>query len=122
MKKVQRCFVSGRLDRLDDLRFVVVSVTIAVLASYSALDLARRIASSYVRVRVIWPSGAGLAMGIGTGAMHYDGMFAFRLPVPLENDWPTVLLSLLAAVTKISYPSRSPKTRPARHFLQPSQI
>jgi len=30
--------------------------------------------------------------------MHYIGMLAFRLPVPVQYDWPTVLLSLLAAV------------------------
>jgi PAS domain S-box-containing protein len=30
--------------------------------------------------------------------MHYVGMLAFTLPVPVEYDWPTVLLSLLAAI------------------------
>jgi signal transduction histidine kinase/DNA-binding response OmpR family regulator len=30
--------------------------------------------------------------------MHYIGMLAFRLPVAVAYDWPTVLLSLLAAV------------------------
>ena len=30
--------------------------------------------------------------------MHYVGMLAFRLPVPVQYDWPTVLLSLMAAV------------------------
>src|SRR6202790_5254340 len=30
--------------------------------------------------------------------MHYIGMLAFRLPVPVQYDWPTVLVSLLAAI------------------------
>jgi PAS domain S-box-containing protein len=30
--------------------------------------------------------------------MHYVGMLAFRLPIPVSYHWPTVLLSLLAAV------------------------
>jgi two-component system, sensor histidine kinase and response regulator len=30
--------------------------------------------------------------------MHYTGMLAFSLPIPIEYDWPTVLLSLLAGV------------------------
>jgi len=37
-------------------------------------------------------------MGIGIWSMHYIGMLAFSLPVPVLYDWPTVLLSLIAAV------------------------
>jgi CheY-like chemotaxis protein len=36
-------------------------------------------------------------MGIGIWAMHYIGMLAFRLPVIIWYDWPTVALSLLCA-------------------------
>jgi PAS domain S-box-containing protein len=37
-------------------------------------------------------------MGMGIWAMHYVGMLAYSLPVAVLYDWPTVLLSLLAAV------------------------
>lgn len=37
-------------------------------------------------------------MGLGIWSMHYIGMLAFSLPVQVLYDWPTVLLSLLAAV------------------------
>lgn len=37
-------------------------------------------------------------MGLGIWSMHYIGMLAFHLPVPVQYDWPTVLLSFLAAV------------------------
>ena len=30
--------------------------------------------------------------------MHYIGMLAFILPIPVAYHWPTVLLSLLAAI------------------------
>jgi NO-binding membrane sensor protein with MHYT domain/nitrogen-specific signal transduction histidine kinase len=30
--------------------------------------------------------------------MHYIGMLAFNLPIPVAYDWPTVLLSLFAAI------------------------
>jgi Bacterial signalling protein N terminal repeat len=76
----------GVLSSSDDLRFVAVSVAIAVLGSYAALDLAGRITSAR--------RGGALAMGVGIWSMHYDGVLAFRLPVPVEYDWPTVLLSL----------------------------
>lgn len=37
-------------------------------------------------------------MGLGIWSMHYVGMLAFSLPISVLYDWPTVLLSLLAAV------------------------
>lgn len=37
-------------------------------------------------------------MGLGIWSMHYIGMLAFHLPIPVRYDWPAVLLSLLAAI------------------------
>ena len=82
-----------------DFRLVTVSVLIAVLAAYSALDLAGRVTSARGISRFAWLSGGALAMGLGIWSMHYMGMEAFRLPVPVEYDWPTVLLSMVAAVS-----------------------
>jgi two-component system sensor histidine kinase/response regulator len=81
-----------------DYRLVVLSVVISVLASYAALDLAGRVTSARGGARTLWLSGGAMAMGIGIWSMHYVGMLAFRLPVPVQYDWPTVLVSLLAAV------------------------
>ncbi len=82
-----------------DFRLVTVSVLIAVLAAYSALDLAGRVTSARGISRFAWLSGGALAMGLGIWSMHYMGMEAFRLPVPVEYDWPTVLLSMVASVS-----------------------
>src|SRR5712691_4418183 len=81
-----------------DYRLVALSVFIAMLASYAALDLAGRVTSARGGVRLLWLSGGATAMGIGIWSMHYIGMLAFRLPIPVQYDWPTVLVSLLAAV------------------------
>jgi|SRR5580692_1951172 two-component system sensor histidine kinase/response regulator len=81
-----------------DYRLVVKPVLIAVMASYAALDLAGRVTSARGVARRIWLSGGAVAMGTGIWAMHYVRMLAFRLPVPVECDWPTVLLSWLAAI------------------------
>src|SRR5437899_401646 len=81
-----------------DPTLVALSVVIAIFASYAALDLAGRVTSAHGRARSLWLSGRAIAMGIGIWSMHYIGMLAFRLPVPVQYDWPTVLLSLLAAV------------------------
>ena len=45
-----------------------------------------------------WLLGGASAMGTGIWSMHYIGMLAFSLPVPVQYDWPMVLLSLLAAM------------------------
>jgi two-component system, sensor histidine kinase and response regulator len=81
----------------DD-RLVALSVVIAICASYAALDLAGRVTAARGNSRAFWLSGGAVAMGVGIWAMHYIGMLAFTLPVPVFYHWPTVLLSLFAAV------------------------
>ncbi len=81
-----------------DLRFVALSVLIAALASYAALDLGGRVTASHERLRLLWVIGGASAMGTGIWSMHYVGMLAYSLPVLVLYDWPTVLWSLLAAV------------------------
>jgi two-component system, sensor histidine kinase and response regulator len=77
---------------------VALSILIAVAASYAALDLAGRVTAARGGVRWLWLSGGATAMGTGIWSMHYVGMLAFRLPVPVAYDWPTVVLSLGAAI------------------------
>ncbi len=77
---------------------VARSVLIAIAASYAALDLAGRVTATSGRARVAWLIGGASAMGIGIWAMHFKGMLAFHLPVPVEYHWPTVLASLLVAI------------------------
>jgi len=81
-----------------DYRLVFLSVLIAILASYTALDLAGRVTVSRGRARLVWLTGGATSMGIGIWSMHYIGMLAFSLPVSIQYDWPAVLLSLLAGV------------------------
>ena len=78
---------------------VAVSVLIAILAAYAALDLAGRVTAARGLARSAWLSGGAFAMGIGIWSMHYIGMEALQLPVPVKYDWPTVLLSMAAAVS-----------------------
>jgi PAS domain S-box-containing protein len=81
-----------------DPRLVALSVLIAIFAAYAALGLAARVTAARGRVRLMWLSGGAIAMGLGIWSMHYIGMLAFSLPVPVLYDWPTVLLSLIAAI------------------------
>jgi two-component system, sensor histidine kinase and response regulator len=77
---------------------VVLSVAISSLASYAALDLAGRVTAARGFIRLAWLSGGACAMGMGIWAMHYIGMLACSLPVPVGYDWPTVAGSLLCAI------------------------
>ncbi len=86
--------VGGRYD----LRLVAISVVLAMVASYAALDLAGRITSTRGRARMIWLSCGATAMGLGIWAMHYVGMLALIMPVPVLYHLPTVILSLLTAI------------------------
>src|SRR3984957_14943639 len=77
---------------------VAMSVVIGIFAAYAALDLGGRVTSARGAARRLWLGGGAIAMGLGIWSMHYVGMLAFQLPVRLEYDWPTVLLSMLAAI------------------------
>jgi len=81
-----------------DFRLVVLSVAFAMFAAYAALDLAGRVTAARHWARVLWLAGGASSMGLGIWAMHYIGMLAFTLPVPVLYHYPTVILSLLAAI------------------------
>jgi methyl-accepting chemotaxis protein PixJ len=81
-----------------DYRLVALSVVIAICASYVALDLTGRVTANRGCARLAWLLGGAFAMGSGIWSMHYTGMLALRLPIPVYYHVPTVMLSLLAAV------------------------
>src|SRR5688500_3209314 len=82
---------------------VLVSIFVAILASYTALDLAGRIATSHGRALLAWIGGGAFSMGIGIWAMHFIGMLAFHLPVELAFDLPITLLSMLIAIVSSGF-------------------
>ncbi|HKQ25593.1 MAG TPA: diguanylate cyclase [Burkholderiales bacterium] len=76
---------------------VVLSVLVAVIASYTALDLAGRVSAKSGASSRFWLLGGAFSMGTGIWAMHFVGMLAFHLPVPLAYDVPINALSWLIA-------------------------
>ena len=77
---------------------VLLSILIASLASYTALDLAGRVTAARGRERLAWLLGGSLALGTGIWSMHFIGMLAFHLPVPIVYQVGLVLLSVLVAI------------------------
>jgi diguanylate cyclase (GGDEF)-like protein/PAS domain S-box-containing protein len=89
----------ARMDGSYDYRLVSLSVVLAMVASYSALDLAGRVTSARGRSRAIWLGFGAVAMGLGIWAMHYVGMLALTMPAEVFYDVETVAISLLAGIS-----------------------
>ncbi|MGA8619158.1 MAG: MHYT domain-containing protein, partial [Candidatus Sulfotelmatobacter sp.] len=80
-----------------DYRLVGLSITLAMVASYAALDLAGRVTSTRGRGGLY---GLVLgAMGLGIWAMHDVGMLALTMPMTVFYHISTVALSRLAAIS-----------------------
>jgi diguanylate cyclase len=93
-----------------DLALVALSLIVAILASYTALDLAARITASTGMAARLWLlCGAG-SMGIGIWSMHFVGMLAFSLPIPMGYDTAVTLYSLVIAIV-VSWFALSTVTR-----------
>jgi hypothetical protein len=78
---------------------VAISLLVAVMASYTALAMAGRTVTAPGKGAAWWwRLGGGFAMGLGIWSMHFIGMLAFDLPIPLGYDLPITLLSLALAI------------------------
>jgi diguanylate cyclase (GGDEF)-like protein len=77
---------------------VLLSVAVAVFVSFTALSLSSRVARASGHVGRIWAAGGGVAMGCGIWSMHFIGMLAFSLPIPLSYDIAITLGSLAIAI------------------------
>lgn len=77
---------------------VFISLCVAILASYTALDLTGRIATARGRAVYLWMLGGSMAMGFGVWSMHFIGMLALSLPIELGYDLGLTLWSLLVAI------------------------
>ena len=86
------------LTTSHDPALVALSIAIAILSSYLALDLAGQVNRAVGTSRWGWIIGGGFAMGTGIWSMHFIGMLAFTLPIPIHYYLPLVIISHLAAV------------------------
>ena len=77
---------------------VLVSILVAILASYTALTLALRIRVATPQGAPAWLIGGGVAMGIGIWSMHFVGMLALTLPIDIAYDLGVTLLSMVIAI------------------------
>jgi len=82
---------------------ILFSFIVAMLASYTALDMAGRVATTQGKASRLWLAGGALSMGIGILSMHFIGMLAFSLPVSMGYDPLITLLSMIIAIISSTF-------------------
>ncbi len=77
---------------------VALSILVACLASYTALDLSAHAGPARGSARRVWLVAAAFTMGGGIWSMHFVGMLAFIMPTPMAYDIGLTTLSLVVAI------------------------
>lgn len=78
---------------------VVISFVVAILAAYTALNMAARVAGSQGIAARVWLAGGGVSMGIGVWAMHFIGMLAMDLSMSMSYNAVLTVLSMVIAIS-----------------------
>ena len=77
---------------------VALSILVAAFASYTALGLSGHVGAAQGLARRVWLVAAAITMGGGIWSMHFIGMLAFVMPIPMSYDIRLTTLSLLVAI------------------------
>ncbi len=78
---------------------VLLSYLVAAIGGYAFLQFATRIAElRHSGLRFSWLAGGAIAMGGGIWAMHFIGMLAHVLPIPVSYDPWITALSIVPAI------------------------
>ena len=79
---------------------VLLSILVAIFVSYTALSLSARVAQAKGASdnMGLWVAGGAIAMGCGIWSMHFIGMLALSLPIPLSYDIGLTAASLIIAI------------------------
>ena len=81
-----------------DPSLVVVSVAIAIIASYIGFVITHKVShNEFTQEANVWRLCAATFLGIGIWAMHFVGMMAYRYGIPIAYDIPITLVSILPA-------------------------
>jgi PAS domain S-box-containing protein len=88
----------GTLSESYNLSLVLFSIVIAIVSSYTAMDLSDRIIATEGRTRRIWLIVGAIAMGIGITSVHFVGMLALWIPISVTYNILIVIGSLAVAI------------------------
>ena len=108
-----------------DPALVLFSVLVAVLASFAAFQVTERIRKATSgSLRLIWLVMSSMCLGGGIWTMHFIGMSALILPIPVGYDPVLTILSIIPAVLASVVIVR-PRENPAKssmRFIQDSTL
>ncbi|HEY3114866.1 MAG TPA: MHYT domain-containing protein [Gemmatimonadaceae bacterium] len=77
---------------------VILSVVVALIGAYVAVEIAQRAHASEGRRRIAWSCAGALVLGLGIWSMHFVGMLALNLPMLVWYDALALFASIVAAV------------------------
>ena len=76
---------------------VALSVMTAIVGSYVALGFAGRLRVSFGKKRIFWTLMGAMTMGLAIWSMHFVGMMAMSIDMPMSYDPTLSFLSMIAA-------------------------
>ncbi len=77
---------------------IAVSVLVAIIGSFTALTHAERMRQSSGTSAFVWMTVGGITLGMAIWSMHFIGMLAFHLSIPLNYDLVLTLISAIPAI------------------------
>ncbi|WP_052353749.1 PAS domain S-box protein [Neobacillus jeddahensis] len=80
------------------MNYLLLSILIGVVASFTALDLIGRVAESKGRAKKLWLFSAALTFGLGIWAMYFTGMLVHLPQLQVSYHIGKILISLLFAM------------------------
>jgi NO-binding membrane sensor protein with MHYT domain len=82
-----------------DYWLILLSIIVAIIASFVALDLVSSLVPSRRRRnKKYWLAGGAVALGTGIWSMHFIGILAYRLPIDVPYDIRFIVLAILVAI------------------------
>ncbi|MFD0713845.1 MHYT domain-containing protein [Paenibacillus sp. GCM10027626] len=86
------------LDRSYDMSLVILSIVVAMFASYAALNIVHRVLHQLKRFTLVWIVVGSFVEGLGIWSMHFIGMMAHKLPFPVAYDITLLIVSMLLPI------------------------
>lgn len=82
-----------------DLGFVILSILVAVLSAFVALDMVRSVSRARGTSKKIWYGSGAFAMGTGIWSMHFIGMLAHEASgIAVSYDLFLMVVSIIVSV------------------------
>ncbi|WP_251977533.1 EAL domain-containing protein [Salinicola avicenniae] len=101
-----------------NLPLVALSYLVATLASFTALELTRRLRQTLgASMRRFWLCCGSCAMGLGVWSMHFVGMLAWNPAAGIDYGPGLTLLSLLLAIISAALALRLAADRATRRWM-----